>query len=253
MIYQLSAACECQTGNIRKNNEDNFFFNGRLLPALNNGLSGIVSEKRYLESLLCYAVFDGMGGEEFGEIASFSAAETMRNLLENRKSIAVGSRELLLLLCSEMNKAVCRKQQELQTSRMGTTAAILLFVPDEAYICNLGDSRVYRLRDNEFSQISTDDVEKQPAGVQRKPFLTQYLGIPEDDLVLEPHIMKCEIKSGDIYLICSDGLTDMMTNMEICEALRQHVSTRRMVKHLAAGALKNGGKDNITAIVVSVD
>lgn len=253
MIFHLSAACGCSIGHVRKNNEDNFYFDGASLTEENNGLNGIISKKHLLESEICFAVFDGMGGEEYGEKASFSAVDTMRKRMSLKKTYVSGPRMLLQNLCTEMNRSVCERQQELHTSRMGTTAAILLFVPDEVYACNLGDSRIYRLRDNEFSQVSVDDVEKQPPEVRHKPYLTQHLGIPEEDLTLEPHILKCELKKGDIFLICSDGLTDMMTNMDICETLRQHISVKRMVKHLINGALRNGGRDNTTVIVVAVD
>ena len=152
-----------------------------------------------------------------------------------------------------MNQAVCKQQKELYVTRMGTTAAILLFAPDEVYACNLGDSRIYRLRDNELSQISVDDIEHIPEGVHRKAGLTQFLGIPDDELSLDPHIIKCEIKRGDIYLICSDGLTDMLTNLEICSILRQHISVRQSVEHLIMQALRRGGRDNTTVIVTRID
>ncbi|MBQ1821538.1 MAG: serine/threonine-protein phosphatase [Clostridia bacterium] len=253
MIFQLSAACGCSIGRVRSNNEDNFYFDGAVLPEANRGLSGFVSKKIPLESESGFAVFDGMGGEEYGEKASYAASETIRSKMEQRKRFAIGPRVLLNELCVEMNRAVCKRQKELYVTRMGTTAAILLFVPDEVYACNLGDSRIYRLRDNELLQVSVDDTEKVPEGVGRKAGLTQFLGIPEDELALEPHIVKSELKRGDIYLICSDGLTDMLSNLEICMILREHISVRQCVQHLVSGALKNGGRDNITAIVIRVE
>ncbi len=136
---------------------------------------------------------------------------------------------------------------------METTAAVLLFVPDEVYACNLGDSRIYRYRENEFLQISVDDVEHLPEGVRRKAGLTQFLGISEEEMSIEPHISKWEVKSGDVFLICSDGLTDMVANLDICMMLRQHVSVRQSVRHLISQALHNGGRDNTTVIVIKVE
>ena len=234
MIFQLSAACGCNIGRVRTNNEDNFYFDGISLPENNKGLSGCVVKKTYLEREVCFGVFDGMGGEEYGEKA-------------------IGQKSLLKNLCAEMNHEVCERQRQLYVSRMGTTCAMLLFVPDEVYACNLGDSRIYRLRDNEFLQISVDDLERIPEGVRRKAGLTQFLGVPVDELEMEPHIVKCELKRGDIFVICSDGLTDMLSNLDICMILRQHISIKRITQHLIDQALKNGGRDNTTVIVIRVD
>lgn len=253
MILQISAACGCHIGKVRKNNEDNLYFNGLSLPEENPGLNGIISEKRNLETLLCYGVFDGMGGEEYGEKASFAATETAKEKIERSRHYAIGPRMLLTQLCGDMNCAVCERQKQLYVRRMGTTCAMLLFVPDEVYACNLGDSRIYRLRDNEFSQISVDDTERLPEGAHRKAGLTQFLGVPEDELMLEPHILKCGIERGDIFLICSDGLTDMVSNLDICMILQSHISVKQSVKHLISEALRNGGRDNTTVIVVRID
>ena len=253
MIFQISAACGCTIGRVRTNNEDNFYFDGISLPETNNGLSGNVVKKTYLEREICYGVFDGMGGEEYGEKASFAAVETTKAKMEYCKQTAIGPKALLKQLCDEMNREVCEQQKKLYVTRMGTTCAMLLFVPDEAYACNLGDSRIYRLRDDEFLQLSVDDVERVPEGVRRKAGLTQFLGVPTDELEMEPHIVKCELKRGDIFVICSDGLTDMLTNLDICMILRQHISIKKMAQHLIEQAMKNGGRDNTTVIVIRVD
>ncbi len=253
MIYQLSAACGCHIGRVRRNNEDNFYFDGRTLPEENMGSGGCIAEKTLLEQEVLFGVFDGMGGEEYGEKASFAAAATANEQAELFNRYAIGPKTFLQQLSREMNRAVCARQKELYVTRMGTTAAMLLFVPDEVYACNLGDSRIYRLRDDELSQISVDDVERVPEGVSRKAGLTQFLGVPEDELMLEPHIVKCALKQGDIYLICSDGLTDMVSNPDLCMILRSHISVRQAVRNLILHAMKNGGRDNTTAIVIRID
>ena len=253
MMFQLSAACGCNIGSVRRNNEDNFYFDGRSLPEENTGLTGFIVKKTNLEKEVLFGVFDGMGGEEFGEKASFAVTEIAKEKMDRCTRYAIGPRAFLSQVCAEMNQAVCRRQQELYVTRMGTTASMLLFVPDEVYACNLGDSRIYRLRDSEFSQISVDDTERIPANVHRKAGLTQFLGVPEDELLLEPHILKCELKRGDIFLICSDGLTDMVSNLDICMILRQHISVKQCVAHLIAQALRNGGRDNTTVIVIKID
>ena len=101
-------------------------------------------------------------------------------------------------------------------------------------------------------QISTDDLETLPSQLRRKPGITQYLGISPDDMKLEPHIVKGNIRSGDIYMVCSDGITDMLSNVEIFSCLRNHISPKKSVQDLLQTAIHNGGRDNATAIVVRV-
>lgn len=82
----------------------------------------------------------------------------------------------------------------------------------------------------------------------RKPALTQFLGIPEEELALEPYLIGMEIKKGDVFLICSDGLTDMVTDREIAEILDRGALPAQMAMDLLVEALINGGRDNITVI-----
>lgn len=254
MILQLHAACGSNIGKIRSNNEDNFYFNGRCLALNNQGTLGSTSNKFLLTNECCFGVFDGMGGVEYGEVASFLASEILKNKMQELEKLVISPRHFLADTCTSMNLSICQKSDMLSSGRMGTTAAILMFVPDEVYVCNLGDSRVYRLRENEFMQISRDHVEVFPPDMKtkRKPRLTQYLGIYPDEMLIEPYIAKGDLQKEDIYLICSDGLTDMLTNLEIYNCLKSHISVRKAVDHLLSDALKKGGKDNITVIVVRV-
>lgn len=252
MNITIEAACGCNRGRIRKNNEDNFYFGGRMLPRENDGLRMIYTQKMNSDMMPLFAVFDGMGGEEAGEVASFVAAEAADRCVEQLKKYLISPRPFLLDMCDRMNEAVCTESQKLVFGRMGSTIASLLFVSDMAYVCNLGDSRVYRLRDNVLMQISADHCETLPPNAVHKPRLTQHLGIFKDELKLEPHIAKGTVKKGDRYLICSDGLTDMVSNIQICSIIKEHKSIKQATTKLIDLALKNGGKDNITVILCSV-
>ena len=253
MMFQLSAACGCSVGKVRKNNEDNFSLNGRSLAANNSGLKVAVTAKYLLDTEKCFAVFDGMGGEEAGEIASFTAAQTLKKSLSALQEYVQSPSAFLKQACEGMNLAVCQEMDKLPFGRMGTTAAMLYFTTDEVYSCNLGDSRIYRLRDQEFMQLSTDDSEHQPDHLlHKKAPLTQFLGVYPDELRLVPHIAKGNLQRDDIYLICSDGLTDMLTNIEICTCLKQHASMKQGVEHLIGEALNKGGKDNVTVLLIKV-
>lgn len=254
MLFQLHAACGCHTGRIRSGNEDNFYFNGRHLGQENNGMEGTAAAKYLLTGECCFGVFDGMGGVEFGEVASYTAVKTLKEKMALLNEHLASPRPFLEEAIRDMNLAVCAESQRLASGRMGSTAAMLMFVPDEVYVCGLGDSRVYRLRDSQLMQLSRDDVERFPPDmeVKRKPRLTQYLGVFPEDLILEPYIAKGELQKDDIYLICSDGLTDMLTNLEIYNCLKSHASVRKAAEHLISEALKNGGRDNVTVIVIKV-
>ena len=250
MSYHLEAACLCVTGKVRANNEDNFYFDERCLPEQNRGLSHPVSMKQSLRKEVCVAVFDGMGGENYGEAASFAAADAMQRLVRRAKPYFFRERRFLEDLCRDMNEAVLERSRALRTTHMGSTCVILYFSHGYVYCCNLGDSRAYRLRDGEFFQLSKDHVE-QREGRKKSP-LTQHLGIDPEDFLIEPYIAKGELQRGDQYLLCSDGLTDMLTTLEIDTIMKNAASAEECAAQLTAAALEQGGKDNTTVIVCRI-
>lgn len=252
MPYMFDAACLCNTGKVRRNNEDNFFFDGRCMEADNNGLKHPVTMIKTLGRELCFAIFDGMGGENFGEVASFVAADYMQRTSRKLKDYFISERKFLNGMCMKINDAVVAKQQELCTEHMGSTMVALYFSHGYVYVCNLGDSRAYRLRDGEFLQLSEDHLEKREGQTRKKAPLTQHLGISSEYFLIEPYIAKDELKHGDLYLLCSDGLTDMLTNFEIDEILSNTTSAADCVQKLIDSALEKGGKDNVTAIVCRI-
>lgn len=252
MPYILDAACLCNTGKVRKNNEDNFFFDGRCLEAENDGLKHPVTMTKTLRRELCVAVFDGMGGENFGEYASFAAADCMQYMTRKLKDYFIPERKFLNRMCLTINEAVVAKQQEYCTDRMGSTMVALYFSHGYVYVCNLGDSRAYRLRNGEFLQLSEDHVEKREGQQRKKAPLTQHLGIDPENFLIEPYIAKGELERGDQYLLCSDGLTDMLSNLEIDEIMYASLSAEECAQKLVDAALEKGGRDNVTVIVCRI-
>lgn len=249
MKYTVQAACVSSKGKIRRNNEDNFLFNGYCLPMENSGLTRPISVEKKLRKRFFAAVFDGMGGENFGELASFCAVQQAeRRWAEQRLPEEV----FLEKLSARLDQAVILAQKEKLTDRMGTTMVSLSFTDGYAYMCNVGDSRAYRLRDGELAQMSVDHVEKRPGRDGKKAPLTQYLGFGSEDIQIEPHIAKCEIKKGDMYLICSDGVTDMLPDSEISYIMLNSRDAESCVQDLLHGAMEHGGRDNITAIVCQI-
>ena len=252
MRFMFDAACGCNMGKVRKNNEDNFFFDDKCLELDNQGLRNPACFSDNLKNGLCFAIFDGMGGENFGEVASFSAARKMQTITRSFSDFFISERKYLLKLTAQLNDAIVEAKKELCTERCGSTMVALYFSSGYVYTCNIGDSRAYRLRDGEFLQLSVDHVEKCPERKHKKAPLTQHLGIDPEDMQIEPHIAKGKIAKGDIYLLCSDGLTDMLTNFEISDIMLQNDDLDECVKNLIQAALERGGRDNITVIVCKI-
>lgn len=250
MELKVEAACGCHIGKIRKNNEDNFYFDGQFLEQDHLGLENTASFETRAKNGMCIAVFDGMGGENFGEAASFSAARHLQQTVTTPKGRFVWARKHLENMAFGMNHAVTEAKHALCTDRMGTTMVMLYFTPRHVYACNVGDSRAYRLRNGNIQQLSKDHVERHPT--RKKTPLTQHLGIDPEDMIIEPHIVKSELRKGDQYLLCSDGLTDMLTDFEIFELMQKSDNTKVCVDTLIHAALDRGGRDNITVIACSI-
>jgi protein phosphatase len=250
MNFTLDAACLCNTGKVRKRNEDNFYFNGRCLEPRNNGLKHPVLMTKPLSSEQLFAIFDGMGGENFGDCASYAAVERLKSSLQKINDFYIPEKRFLNELCEQLNQAVVEKQEEFCTEHMGTTLVALYFSQNYVYVCNLGDSRAYRLREGEFLQLSKNHVELREG--EKKGPLTQHLGIRPEIFQIEPYIAKGELRHGDQYLLCSDGLTDMLTNIEIDGIMSDSVTAEECAQRLVDAALEKGGRDNVTVIVCRV-
>lgn len=252
MGFTIEAACGSNVGKIRNNNEDNFFFDGKYMNMDNKGLEKPLFLRKTVERELSCAVFDGMGGENFGEVASFVAARNMkwRNVLPF--GVADSPVQALERLVMWLNSAVVQAKSELQTNRMGTTMVSFRFSQWHVLISNVGDSRAYRLRNGELTQLSVDHVERFFVRNSRKAPLTQHLGINPYDMIIEPHIRKERLNDGDVYLLCSDGLTDMLSDAEISRYLQEYPNPTECVMQLIQSALDHGGRDNVTVIVCRV-
>lgn len=252
MRFTIQSACGCNIGKIRKNNEDNFYFDGKCLEKENSGLKHPVSIEDALKNGLCIAVFDGMGGENFGEFASYAAARQMQLTERTLADFFIPEKKYLERMITQLNEAVINAQKELCTNHMGSTVVSLYFSGRYVYVCNVGDSRAYRLRDGEFLQISHDHIERYSQGKSAKAPLTQYLGLDSEDIQIDPYIAKGELQKGDTYLLCSDGLTDMLTNFEISDIVLKSDDAESCVQSLIQSALEHGGRDNVTVIVCKI-
>ena len=251
MAYQIDYAYTCHIGKVRANNEDNFWCCGVRLPVHNQGVDGILAGHTQHWQLPVLAVFDGMGGESCGEMAASAAVEALGSFYEeNRRSLKKEPVAFLTGACENMNEAVCRYSRENCINSMGTTMALLSFSEKAIYACNLGDSRIYRHFQGKLRQISTDHVIG--GKMQGKAPLTQYLGFQEENMALEPSIVEIGYQTGSSYLICSDGVTDMLSDEEIREILGKNSTAEEKVEELLEMALAKGGRDNVTMVLAQI-
>lgn len=251
MAYQIEYAYTSHIGRVRGNNEDNFWCCGETMEADNQGTNGVLVGRSIQKEEPLLAVFDGMGGESCGEMAAYLAAAACgRHYQENKSKLNDQPEQFLDGMCRYMNRAVCEYSLENRIRSMGTTAVMLAMGEKGLFACNLGDSRLYQAADGKFLQISTDHVLR--GGPFGKAPLTQYIGIPEEIMGLEPYIQQLEYHSGTRYLLCSDGMTDMLADGEIADILSREISVQETVEILLDRVLKKGGRDNVTIILCEV-
>ncbi len=243
MRYKIHFCCVSHKGNVRSNNEDNYICDNSFSAAEN-------AEKVFGSGVLLadtnplFGVFDGMGGEECGEIASFIAAKTASEYKFDQPETDFRD------YCIKANKDICQYTENNMLGSMGTTAAMLLFGAKGIHLCNVGDSRVYSFKKGKLSQISEDHVVSIDG--KTKPYLSQNLGIPETEIIIQPYISEMEYENKEIFLISSDGLTDMVSNEEI-ERILKDTPFEESAEALLEKALENGGKDNVTIILCKTE
>lgn len=246
----LRASAVSHVGNVREHNEDNYCFLKRINNLNENGKVYQIS--RSIFNTCFMGVFDGMGGISAGEKASFIAANTARDMMPIKN---MSPDEAMIKVCDTANSAICREMQSTK-KRMGTTAAMLCFDKYNFYVCNIGDSPVFILRKNKLKKISTEHTEKseyesktgQKAPKGKKFKLTQYLGIFSHECCIAPYTYSGKLSVGDKFLICSDGLTDVVTKKQIKEIMNKDCSIKEIAEQLLNMALDNGSQDNITVI-----
>lgn len=255
--FILEAALICDKGKIREENEDNFCFDGELSEECQSGERQVRAERFSTGKQRLFGVFDGMGGYARGQRASFLAAREAAQAAGGTGKEPGEAEALLKELCARANESVCR-EMERERLRMGTTASMLLFCGEEVWVCNVGDSPVFRYRDGRLETLYREHTERRlfeelygsGRAYGRKFPLTQHIGIRPEEMVLQPHLQKEEVSPGDLYLICSDGLSDMVCRERIGRILGASATSAEAAGRLAEEALQNGGRDNITVLCI---
>lgn len=257
MSCQITACCLSNRGRVRSQNEDNLYFNGFLMPLEKMDEGCRLSARLNTKQPVCLAVFDGMGGESCGEKASFAAVSEFRALMEGLDA-QTRIPAFFTQAARKMNRTVCALAREERVSVAGTTVTALCLCGEELYVMNLGDSPAYRLQKGRLRKLITEHTDasvlSQCGIVCKKSALTQYLGVPESEMKLQPALVHGRLQAGDRYLICSDGLTDMVPERRIAEILgRSSRTVEEQAALLMEEALSAGGRDNVTIILAYVE
>ncbi|MGH9335018.1 MAG: Stp1/IreP family PP2C-type Ser/Thr phosphatase [Vicinamibacteria bacterium] len=220
-----------------------------------------------------FVVADGMGGHNAGEIASRIAVETVSNFVQRSGAeeeitwpygvdpkLSLNANRLLTAVMLA-NKRVWKEADQRQDyTGMGTTIVAALADDDVISFVSAGDSRAYRLRKDEFQQITVDDSWVQAAvdeGVllpeeaeshPMKNIITKAIGAKENiDITVEEY----SLENDDLFLLCSDGLHGMVPELRLCEIVKaSNGSLEQLVRQLIETANQNGGKDNVTALAL---
>jgi serine/threonine protein phosphatase PrpC len=249
----IISAGKTDTGKARKNNEDSYLTDDRL------GL---------------YAVADGIGGHEGGEVASRMAIEGLAQVVRERFSGADSTPPHGIPaegdpVTTELNRAFAFANTLIRRAaddnpallRMGTTMTALLLREKTVYLAHVGDSRAYLLRSGVFTPVTQDHTiiaEQIRAGLltpeqaRKSPYrhvITRALGI-DPELIIDHRTI--EAKPGDTFLLCTDGLTEMADDAEIRRIL-SYASPQEAAELLVREANDRGGVDNITVVVVQIE
>jgi protein phosphatase len=268
MANQIQIAAISNIGCVRENNEDNLFVCDRFMKQGEPG--GFQLSDTVAASGLVCAVFDGMGGEKGGETASLEAVNRFRDRVNTPHFTEMTLPEKI----SEINQYVEETNTAIfqlaagssECKGMGTTFACLITAQNQAVAMHVGDSRVYLYRAGALQQLTRDHSEnerlirlgiitrEQARGHKSRFMLTRHLGMPPEEGILEADVSDTiQLQKGDTFLLCTDGLTDMVEDPDIKNILASSTDVDQSAKLLVNEALKNGGKDNVTAILLRVN
>ncbi len=246
--YQLTTHLATDVGLVRSNNEDS------------------LAEDRELGLLV---LADGMGGYQAGEVASAMTTDRVISSLRSAASRRIDTdvRNECRLLERAVQAAHAAVHQasavNMDQSGMGTTVVACWFRGNAALIAHVGDSRAYRFRRGELAQLTQDhslleelvarghysrtDAQK----LVRRNIVTRAIGVDDEVRV---DILQAPLEDGDLYLLCSDGLTDMVEDSDIRQLIdTYHGDPPKLASELIAAALSSGGKDNVSVALARVD
>lgn len=215
---------------------------------------------------ISFIIADGMGGHNSGEIASKMAVDIISNHVLQLPGLLAKEENITAIIEQMMMKANAEvylvSQEQESTHGMGTTLIITIVYNRKIYVGHIGDSRVYLLRDGQLQRMTTDhsfieelvrngsltreEAEKHPS----KNILTRALGCSE---TIQVDVFSVDMKENDVYLMCTDGLTNTLDENEIKEIIENNKDLEFACNELIRRANEKGGEDNITVILFDND
>ena len=263
----VKVAAASHVGKVRRRNEDHYAVLRRRR-GCEMMLSNLAKNYEYSDDLAyVLLVADGVGGYQFGDLASELAIETLLHAARLATSWVMKFKDLDAQDCRQRIEAYVDQIQDAfrryavmdpETTQMGTTLTGAYLVPPHAIIVNIGDSRAYLFRDGVLSQVTRDQTLSQAfidAGAEKQKVqmfgnvLMNSLGGSRDQVDVE--VQHLELQAGDQLLLCSDGLSDMVDDEAIASILSKQ-KLQSSCDELVEAALEAGGKDNITVIVCAL-
>lgn len=224
-------------GLVRTNNEDVFLVNNEVSNQKRQGRTTVNN----------FAVFDGIGGMEGGELASFEAATFLARYPFTKTTV----NEVITRIKALNDHVVAVRYEKLNGG--GTTVAGVLVNGEQAFVYNVGDSRVYRYREGVCKQISVDHSINSfdPEHNQIRSFITQYIG--------KSGLLGTDIRiaferdgflDGDVFIVCSDGVSDLIKTDKMSELITKHQNFEELSEEINKLIIKRGAHDNFTYILV---
>ena len=247
-MIELEISAASRIGCVRRQNEDMVLVGNKFIREESYKTRLLLSrEDRFLS-----AVADGMGGHNRGDVAS---SDTLRNLqyffydIPSCLSISDFNEAIVGWLDSINNYIASKGRADEQFKGMGTTLVGMAYYNGEFYSMNCGDSRMYRYHDGQLLQLTTDhSLSNMTGSGKRSNVITNCIGGGCHSSYIDMVQMTNDVHSGDVYLLCSDGLTDMVPDQRLCELLGEKADADA----LCSAAIEAGGLDNVSCSVITV-
>jgi len=234
---------------------------GRVATITDTGRKRRRNEDAYVSEPPLFAIADGMGGAQAGEVASRLAAAAVREPVP--RALAAGGEERIFELIQEANRRVYdRSNTDPNTSGMGTTMTVALVEDANVAFGHVGDSRAYLIRDGRMEQLTEDHslvnelmksgkLSREEAQTHpQKSVITRAVGTDPD---VDVDTFTVPVQTGDLFLLCSDGLTDVVSEDEILDLVeRNRQDIDRALRALVKEANRGGGEDNITVVAFEI-
>ena len=262
-MKKYTSAAVTKTGR-RVNNQDNYLLGCKCAECDHDTFTYKYESKSDVPFFA--AVCDGMGGESFGERASYETCMELAGVQNILTKDFSANKTIVREAILNANTRLCDIMQEEKNGRMGSTVISVLIQNDTLFYTNLGDSRIYLLKDGKLAQITKDHTEGQSMvdiGVltaeqlknhPSRNKLNRHLGLFPDEMILEcPVYDDVALKSGDKILLCSDGVFGVLDDGVIVSVLSEKTSPEERALKLVETAYANGSKDNMTAMVIDIE